>query len=174
MQLQQSAHPLFLKAVHTHCSVRIVQCNTVQIPVLCRIAVPLLGALLRAMAHHSNLTHGERIVKPSFGEQSTRDITREASMSDELSGSLFRASFCSRTSCSRHRKWDAIACHRTCQHKTYSGFLQMSSRHTFFARAILKSCTQAPIWPILQGVCMSAGRACGTHLRATGLHVMIF
>ena len=114
MQLQRSALPLFLKAVHTRCSVRIVQCDTVQIPVLCRIAVPLLGALLRAMAHHSSLTHSERIVKPSFGEQSTRDITREASMSDELSGSLFRVSFCSRTSCSRQRMWDAIACHRTC------------------------------------------------------------
>ena len=119
MQLQRSALPLFLKAVHNLCSVRIVQCGTVQIPVLCRIAVPLLGALLRAMAHHSNLTHSERIFKPGFGEQSTRDITREASMSDELSGRLFRALFCSRTSCSRHRKWDAIACHRMCQQKTY-------------------------------------------------------
>ena len=173
MQLQRSAPPFFLKAVHTRFSVRIAQCDTVQIPVLCRIPVPLLGALLRAMAHDSNLTHSERIVQPSVGEQSTRDITREAPMSDELSGSLFRASFCSCTSCSRHRKWDAIACHRTCQQKTYSGFLQMSSRQTFFVRAILKSCTQAPIWPILRGARVSAGRACGTHLRATGLHVMI-
>ena len=132
MQLQRSVVPLFLKAVHTLCSVRIMQCDTVQIPVLCRIALPLLGELVQALAHHSNLTHSYRIVKPGFGKQSTRDITREASMSDELSGSLFQALFCSCTSCSRHRKWDAMACHRTCQQKTYSGFLQMSSRHTFF------------------------------------------
>ena len=57
MQLQRSALSLFLKAVHTRCSVRIVLCDTVQIPVLCRMAVPLLGALLRAMAHDSELRH---------------------------------------------------------------------------------------------------------------------
>ena len=54
MQPQRSALSLFLKAVHTRCSLQIVQGDIVQIPVLCRIAVPLLGALLRALAHHSD------------------------------------------------------------------------------------------------------------------------
>ena len=169
MHRQRSTLPLFLKAVDTRCSVPIVQCKIVQLSVLCSIAVPLLGAPLRATAHHSEI---ERIVKPDFREQSTRDITREASLYDELCGTLFRASFCSRTSCSGHRKCDASACHRTCQQQTYSGFFQMSSRHTFFVRAILKSCTQAPILPILQGAFVSASGACGTHLHATGLHLI--
>ena len=49
----------------------------------------------------------------------------------------------------------------------------MSSRHTLLFGPYLKSWTQAPIWPILRGARVSASRACGTHLRAKGLHVMV-
>ena len=94
MQLQRSALPLFLNAIDNRCSVSIVQCDTVQLPVFCRIAAPLLGALLLATAHHSEI---KCIVNPDFGEQSTRDITGDASLCNELSGRLFRASFCSCT-----------------------------------------------------------------------------